>query len=96
MASAFTHHFVSAGPKLAQSLPVKEPLKTDQCSHQSKFFFTTNENESRKLIRQPKTNIHLLQEILVLQCPKVMQGTLLFSLQSLLTIPLNLKCILTC
>ena len=34
MANALNHHFASVGPKLAQSLPVKKPSKTDHRAHQ--------------------------------------------------------------
>ena len=43
------------GPKLAQSLPVKKPPKTDRRAQQSICFSRTNENECLKVIRQLKS-----------------------------------------
>ena len=55
MANTLSHHFVSVRPKLAQSLPVKKPPKTDQRAHQSSYLFRTSENECLKVVQQLKS-----------------------------------------
>ena len=53
MANALNHHCGSLGPKLAQSLPVTKPPKTDHRPHQSVYLFRTN--EGLKVIEQLKS-----------------------------------------
>ena len=65
MATALNQHFVSVGPDLAQSFPVKKPPKTDHRAHQSMYLLRTSENECLKVIQQLKS-IHLVQTILVM------------------------------
>ena len=52
IASAFNHRFASVGPKLAQSLSVKKPPKTDQRSHESMDLFKTNKNQRLEVLQQ--------------------------------------------
>ena len=96
MANALNHHFVSIGLKLAQSLPVKIPPKTDHRAHQSLFLFRTNENECLKVIQQLKSKHSSGPDNISNVVLKSSARAIALSLENLLTFLLNLECILTC
>ena len=91
MANALNHHFVSVGPKLGQSLPVKKPPKTDHRAHQSMYLFRTNENQCLKVVQQLKSKHSSgpdnISNVVLKSCARA----ILLSMQNLLTFLLNLE-----
>ena len=74
MANASNYHFVSVGPKLAQSFPVNKPPQTDHRAHQSMYLFGTNENECLKVNQQLKSKHssgpNIVSNIVVKSCAR--------------------------